>query len=115
MRSERLYLADIVEAAEAVLRFVSGLSREAFLTDDKAQSATLYKLIIIGEAAGNISPELRDRHPEVPWRAVRGFRDVAVHAYHTVDWSIVWSTVIEELPPLLAHIRAILKSDYGAA
>ena len=114
MRSARLYLADIVEAAEAVLRYVSGLSREAFLTDEKVRSATLYKLIIIGEAAGNISRELRDRHPEVPWRAVRGFRDVAVHAYHTVDWSIVWGTVAEELPPLLARISAILESEYGA-
>lgn len=114
MRPERLRLADIGDAAEAILRHVSGLTREAFLADERTQGAILYKLIIIGEAAGNVSRELRDRHPEVPWKAVRGFRDIAVHAYHTVDWSIVWSTATEEIPLLLAHIRAILESEYGA-
>ena len=113
MRPERLRLADIAEAAEAILRHVSGLTREAFLADEKAQGATIHKLIIIGEAAGDVSRELRDRHPEIPWRAVRGFRDIAVHAYHTVDWMIVWTPATEDIPALLPQIRAILEAEYG--
>ncbi|WP_084647139.1 HepT-like ribonuclease domain-containing protein [Parafrankia discariae] len=33
------------------------------------------------------SPEIRGRWPDLPWRSVTGFRDIAIHAYFEVDWS----------------------------
>ena len=59
MRPERLYLADIVEAADLIASFIEGQSEEAFVADRRLSSAVLYQLIIIGEAAGNISDDLR--------------------------------------------------------
>ena len=51
MRSDRLYLADILAAADSVARFIADMEDDAaFYTDDLRQSAVLQKLIVIGEA-----------------------------------------------------------------
>jgi uncharacterized protein with HEPN domain len=51
MRPEKLYLTDIIEAADAIGRFVDGVSIESLLDDEMRQAAILQKLIVIGEAA----------------------------------------------------------------
>jgi uncharacterized protein with HEPN domain len=70
MRCEKLYLTDIVEAADAVAVFLSGVERERFLQDDLLRSAVLQKLSIIGEAAARLPKEFRARHAEVEWRDI---------------------------------------------
>ena len=52
MRSEQLYLTDMIEAAEAIERFVADLDRDDFLQDELRQSAVIQKILVIGEAAG---------------------------------------------------------------
>lgn len=51
MRTDDLYLADIVQAAESVSQFVAGLDETRFVADDLVRSAVLHKLTVIGEAA----------------------------------------------------------------
>jgi len=54
MRLEELYLTDIIEAADAIQRFVRNVDQNTFLKDELLQSAVLQKLMIIGEAASRI-------------------------------------------------------------
>jgi uncharacterized protein with HEPN domain len=61
MRSARLYLVDILEAADAIARFIHGRTHLEFMTDDYFQSAVITKFGIIGESAGQLSDELRRR------------------------------------------------------
>jgi uncharacterized protein with HEPN domain len=88
MRSDNLYLDDIVEAANAIARFLTHTSQTEFEGNDLVRSAVLQKLAVIGEAAARISPETRDRHPDIPWAEIAGFRNIVVHAYFAVDWAI---------------------------
>ena len=67
MRREELYLADIVEAADAIERFIKGVRREDFAGDELRRSALLQKLIVIGEAAARLSREFQARHPAIEW------------------------------------------------
>lgn len=57
MRSEILYLTDIVEAIDGVGRFLTAVDRQAFFADELRQSAVLQRLIVIGEAASRVSPK----------------------------------------------------------
>ena len=81
MRSEKLYLTDIVEAADAIKRFCGGRNFDDFLYDEMCQSAVLQKLIVIGEAAARISDEFQSAHTELEWPDIIGFRNFAVHEY----------------------------------
>jgi uncharacterized protein with HEPN domain len=89
MPRDKLVLHDIVEAADAIQRFLQGMAEETFLDHELHQSAVLQKLIVIGEAAGRLSGEFRDRHPEIEWQDIIGFRNIAVHECFAINWVIV--------------------------
>lgn len=113
MRRDELYLSDIVEAADSIAAFLSGRDRQSFLQDDLLRSAVLHKLTIIGEAAARLSAEFRERHAEIEWPDIVGFRNIAVHAYFTVDWSIVWVTATQDAPQLRRQVSKILAAEFG--
>ena len=77
-------------------------------SDVTAHAATLHWLLIIGEAANRVSPELKERHPEVPWREIVDFRNLVAHAYDQVKLEEVWRVLEHDLPELEARIRVIL-------
>jgi uncharacterized protein with HEPN domain len=108
MRPEKLYLTDIVEAADAIGRFCDHVSFEIFLNDEMRQAAILQKLIVIGEAAARLPEEFYQRHIEIPWTDIIGFRNIAVHEYFSVSWEIVWSTATRDIPILHEQIADLL-------
>ncbi len=112
MRREELYLADMVEAADAISQFLLGVEQDAFSQNDLLRSAVLQKLIIIGEGAARLPKEFQERHTEIEWKDIVAFRNIAVHAYFAVDWSIVWVTATKDVPELRSKIALILAEDY---
>ena len=113
MRREELYLTDMVEAADAISQFLRGVERDSFLCNDLLQSAVLQKLTIIGEGAARLPKEFRERHTEIEWSDIIAFRNIAVHAYFSVEWSIVWVTATQEAPELRSKIARILAQEYS--
>jgi uncharacterized protein with HEPN domain len=67
----------------------------------------------LAEAAGQLSPEVKGRHPEVPWRDVTDFRNVAAHAYFDVELPRVWDIVTDDLPTLKAAVEDELRRLSG--
>ena len=57
-------------------------------------------IVQIGELCGLLSEELRQRRPEIPWRAVKDTRNFYVHNYGSVDINFVWDTVTNDIPGL---------------
>jgi len=113
MRSERLYLVDMTEAADAIAIFIASHDRASFLADYQLRSAVVFQLIIIGEAADHVSPELRARNAHVEWQKATGLRHYAAHGYFALDWNIIWDTAIGDVPPLRAQIEDILTHEYS--
>ena len=93
----------------------SDLMRPSFcLGDEVRQSAVLQKLIVIGEAVGQISAELRQRYPQVEWRKIVGFRNIAVHTYFSVSFPTVWVTATRDVPLLRNQIVQVLEQEFGS-
>lgn len=69
------------------------------------------RLEIIGEAARRTSVDFRAAHPDLPWQSMIQMRNVMIHQYDDVDPTIVWDTVREDLPPLIAQLEKVLGLD----
>ena len=94
--NDRKKLRDIIDAIEAIEGY-SVSSYEEFLADAKTQDAILYNLIIIGEAANQISDEFQERRATIPWSSMIGTRNIIVHGYDQVKLQIVWKILQRDL------------------
>lgn len=89
----------------------SDLDKDEFLTSEDLKRAFVRSLEIIGEATKQVPQPFREEHPELPWRLMAGMRDRLIHDYGGVDYEIVWQTITEDVPNLLAKLRPILDTE----
>ena len=97
MRREELYLTDIIEAADAVQRFLKIVKKKTFLENDLLQSAVLQKLMIIGEAASRLPKAFRERHPEIEWEDMAEGRSRIPFQAGKVNIHSVSASAIEQI------------------
>jgi uncharacterized protein with HEPN domain len=100
----RQALLDILDNGTLARSFVAGMEFDAFADDRRTFYAVTRCLEIISEASRRLDEPLRDRHPELPWRAIMGSGNVYRHEYDNVAESFVWRTVQNSLPELLAVV-----------
>ena len=106
-KDPRVYLAHILECVQKIERFTAD-GKGRFLRDAMVQDVVMRNFEIIGEAARRLDDGYRTAHPEIPWRALAGLRDVLIHQYEGVDLELVWAIVERELPNLREAITALL-------
>ncbi len=111
MRPERTYidyLVDILDANVQAQNFISGMEYDDFAADAKTVFAVIRALEIVGEASKRIPTNIREAHPDIPWRSMAGMRDKLIHDYFGVNLEVIWKTVTEELPIIEPKLRQIV-------
>lgn len=100
-------LEDIIDSGRKIMDYTAGLTLDHFINDSKTVDAVIRNFEIIGEAANRLPEEFKEKHPQIDWHKVRGFRNRIVHDYFGIDYSIVW--VIKEtfLPQMIAQLHAL--------
>jgi uncharacterized protein with HEPN domain len=107
-RSTRYFLEDIIECIHKVQKYASK-GKDSFFEDEILQDALIRRLEIIGEASNRLPKEILQHYPEIPWRQIIGFRNIAIHEYFQVDLHLIWSLVeSDELDKLLSVATKIL-------
>ncbi len=112
MRDERARLLDILEAVQAIARYIGGRTEDQFRDDEVLRDAVLHRLSVIGESAAHLPSSFRDAHPQIPWAQIVRFRNFVVHVYFAVNWRIVWTTATKEAPELGKQVAAILATEF---
>ena len=69
-RDWRIYVSDISNAAKKILRYTEGMTKEAFIADERTYDAVLRNLEVIGEAAKRLPSEAREQIANVEWRKI---------------------------------------------
>ena len=75
-------------------------NKETFLADPMIQDACCMCIVQIGELSSMLSDEMKQKHPEIPWRAIKDTRNFYVHNYGNVDLNYVWNTMTNDIPVL---------------
>ncbi|MCD6447653.1 MAG: DUF86 domain-containing protein [Thermoplasmata archaeon] len=108
-RTYKDYILDILISIREIEDFIADMNFEEFVKDRKTVNAVIRSLEVMGEAVKKIPPEIRDRHPEIPWKYIAAMRDKLIHEYHGVDLEIVWEVIEKEIPPLKPKFEKVLE------
>ncbi|GHD03198.1 HepT-like ribonuclease domain-containing protein [Zhihengliuella salsuginis] len=96
---------DILNAVERCRTYRPWLVSTDEVAHPMAYDAVLRNLAVIGEAARALPDHVRSDHPEIPWPAIIGLRNVVIHEYFRVDESVITAVIDENLLPLAAALR----------
>ena len=105
-RREGLRLRDIREAIATIRGHIA-----AGTFDRKTSDAVLYNLVVIGEAAAQISDDTRALAPEIPWRKIVGLRNLIAHEYFRIDLDVIRAIVEEQLDHLDETAERLLEDN----
>ena len=105
-----LGLRRVLDAAISAENYVSGLTKADFLEDRKTQDAVCMNIIVIGENAAKLlehfGSDLETKFADIPWEAMRGMRHRMAHGYELTDYELVWDTIKNYMPDLIAKLKA---------
>jgi uncharacterized protein with HEPN domain len=105
---DQVRLQHILDAALEIQQYVQSATREDLNRDRKLVHSLVHLFEIIGEAATQVSDELRENVPEIPWFVIIGMRKRLIHAYFAIDLNVVWSTATIDIPLLIVELKKLV-------
>jgi uncharacterized protein with HEPN domain len=105
-RPDRQRLGDIQVACAAISAY---LARDG-VDDDIVFDAIRVRLIEIGEAVKDLSPDLLAQEPGIPWDEIARMRDQLAHRYFDTAHSIVRATALNDIPLLADAVDRLVES-----
>ncbi|MCF7974654.1 MAG: DUF86 domain-containing protein [Phycisphaerae bacterium] len=108
MRNDRTYVQHMLEAIQTIESYIAGCTFDAFVGNKMMVDAVVRELEILGEAANQVSEDMKDKHPKIPWFKMRGLRNFVIHEYFAVNEKIVWDTCKENLPGLKVQLEQLI-------
>lgn len=108
-RDWKVYIRDMITCIDRIFEYmeIAG-SLDKFLTSQMIIDAVAFNFENIGEAANKIPSEVKDKHPNIPWRQMYGLRNFAVHEYHIIDPVIFWEIAEKHLVQNKIDLESIL-------
>ncbi len=110
-KDDAVRLQHMLDAAREAIFFTQGLHRIGLNGDRKLELALVKDVEIIGEAAYQVSQATRDELPGIPWEDIIGMRNRLVHAYFDINLDILWQTIQNDLPALIAELERAIPEE----
>jgi len=79
------FIQHMLDSLELIEKYLSGKSKEEFLSSVQLQDAVIRRLEIIGESVKNLPESVIKENPDLPWKEIAGMRDILIHQYFGVD------------------------------
>jgi uncharacterized protein with HEPN domain len=102
-------LEHMLDAAQAARHHMINKSISDLEQDRLLLGGIIRELLLIGEAANAVSVHAQTALAEIPWRKIIGMRNQLIHGYFDISHRIIWSTVNEDIPNLIAILESVLR------
>lgn len=110
-KQARSYLWDIREAAREIEEFLRGVKFHEFEKNKVLRYAIERQLLVIGEAAVHISPQLRKKHSEINWARLVELRNVLAHEYGEALTNRVWLAATQGLTEMVEPLEKLISDE----
>ena len=104
----RIILEKILDNIGNIELLLKTTTEDSFMNDLKDFNAICLEFIQIGEKVNLLPEAFYDEHPSIPWHELYGLRNRIVHGYEKVKKSIIWATIVQDLPVIKKEIMGIL-------
>lgn len=101
------YLNHILDAINDIEESLKGFTKDQFVKNKDVKEANIRRIEIIGEAAKNVSSEVKRKYNKIPWNKIVGTRDKVIHHYFGVNLDIIWEIIKKDLPELKKEVLRI--------
>ena len=105
LKDDRYYTDKMLNDLTFIQEHINGKDYDAFSADEILQDSMMFRLIQISESARKLSDSYREAHADIPWSDVFGLRNRIVHEYGGLDLTIVYDTLINDIPDLIRAIQ----------
>ena len=105
-------LRQIIEVCDKALELRKTTTWEEFRGDWRKQMLGERLVEVLGEAVKRLPDDLRNRHPQLPWKKIAGTRDYIAHGYDSVDYEVIWGVLDVEAAKLKTSVLAILAKEF---
>ena len=114
-RDDRVSLVDLLVYAEEAIEILGDADLETVVRNRVMQLALQRLVEIVGEAARRVSQQTQEKHPVIAWSQIIGMRNRLARFYDRVDLAVLWDVIVNDFPPLVEQLEAIVGRDPGSA
>ncbi|MCB9282640.1 MAG: DUF86 domain-containing protein [Lewinellaceae bacterium] len=107
---DKVRLQHVLDAIETIEGYVGDADFEAFSENSMMRDACIRQLQVVGESCRNVTFELREKNPEIPWKQIVGLRVIVIHEYFGVDENVIWEIIQNDLPSFKRQVEEIVEN-----
>jgi uncharacterized protein with HEPN domain len=107
MQRDILLLSEMIDAAEQA-QLSAGVTVSELEADRQRRDALLWNFTVLGEAAAQLSADLKEQFPDVAWQQPSRLRNRIVHGYWSIDLEVLHATATDQLPAFTGDLRRVL-------
>lgn len=106
-----LYLEDMLTSMVRIEEYLGELDLMKFKMNYMVVDAIVRNFEIIGEAAKNVPPDVKNKYPDIPWDKMYGLRNLIAHEYFGVDYEMIWEIAKKNLPQNTIDLMKIIEKE----
>lgn len=100
LKNDKYYIDLARKDIEKIIQYTKGISYEDFINDEQLIDAVMFRLVQMIENIKKITNEFKNKHKDIEWNEIIGFRNRIVHDYGKTDYTVVYEIISDDIQKL---------------